>query len=146
MSMRARALCALAAACLLAGCATPTPFTPAAVRFARVDYLKDGPSSAEALAKADAPGILLRLDRDTVSPTDEFVASVIIEPARVGRKLSARLTIIRGDDLERARLDIPDVRSTRLDVHVELRGAAPGPYLLRVEMDGVTDDKLFTVR
>ena len=137
MNRRAALLGVWAVALWLAGCAGQAPFQPAPVRFGRVDFLEARGAPAAPLA--------LSLSCDACSPSDAFLATVRFDAALVGKKRPARLTVLHGG-AEVASLDVPDVRNTRLDAHVQLRNAPPGEYTLRVETDRLSAEKAFSVR
>ncbi len=151
--MPARRLAAVVLALALAGCLGQAPFEPAPVRFGRVDFLE-----ARGAGEPSAP-LDLRLDRDALAPgvvsaepgsivakpDDALLAIVRFEPSLVGRKYPARLVVTR-DRAAVASLDIPDIRNARLDVHVQLRRAPAGRYVLRVEARGLAAEKAFEVQ
>jgi hypothetical protein len=137
MTSRRFRLCALVAACALAGCVAQAPFEPAPIRFGGVDFLETD--------AVPAPGVLISLNRDAGSPCDAFLATVIIDKPLLDSKPTAHLTVTSGGN-EVARLDIPDVRNSRLDVHVHLRNAPPGRYTLRVEVGSLAVEKPFAVQ
>jgi hypothetical protein len=122
----------------LAGCAGQPPFHPAPVRFGRVDFL-------EAREASTAP-VQVRLDRETFAPDDALAATVRFDPSLVGRKQSARLSVLAPDGTAAANLELADLRNTELVVHVHLRAAPPGRYFLRVESNALADEKPFDIR
>jgi hypothetical protein len=122
---------------ILAGCVAQAPFEPAPIRFGGVDFLETD--------IVPAPGVMISLQRDVCSSYDAFLATVIIEKPLLDGKPTAHLTITNGGG-EVARLDIADLRNTRLDVHVHLRNARPGPYKLRLEMGALVAERMFTVQ
>lgn len=132
------ALTALLVLCAAAGCAGQPPFQPAAVRFGRVDFLeaRDAPTTP----------VQVILRRDTFAPDDALAATVRFDPSLVGRKQSARLSVLAPDGTAAANLELADLRNTELLVHVHLRSAPPGRYFLRVESNALADEKPFTVQ
>ncbi len=137
MTSRRWRLCAVVAACALAGCVGQAPFVPAPVRFGRVDFLEAREEPAAEMS--------LSLNRDSCLPDDALVATVLIEKTLLAGRPAARLAVTQGG-AEVARLDIADVRNTRLDVHVHLRSAPAGRYTLRVETNSLAVEKPFTVQ
>ena len=122
---------------LLAGCAGPSPFQPAPVRFGQVEFLES----------LDAPGspVEIRLSRDAFAPDDALVATVLLDKSLVGKERSARLAVLGPTGTAAATLEIADLRNPGMLVHVHLRSAPPGRYLLRIETGSHSGEKPFSV-
>jgi hypothetical protein len=136
------ALTALACALALAGCAEPKPFLPSPVRIGRTHFAES----------AETPGpekIRLTLSRDTLQPWDALVATIDLAPSLLSRQTRLRIEVFHGEPSAQTRcdrVDLTDIRNTRIDVRVDLREAPLGRYVLRVNVDSLAVESAFSVQ